>query len=146
MSLSLCLSLKEHLILQASPHGLGLSFGGLGVVALLTWRLISKRQEVKVFRKLRVMLGTGTASLSLNSINQRSHRACSDSRGWRNRLYLLMEVGEVTLQKCTWNRRYCCSSLWKIHSATVNVVAKELRLWSQTAWVQILSLNHLAVM
>lgn len=36
---------------------------------------------------------------------------CPGSKGWRNRFHFLMEVGKATLQKCMWDRRYCCSSL-----------------------------------
>lgn len=67
---------------------------------------------MEVSRKLRAMIGMGTASLSLNSISQRRHKAFPDSRRWRNRLSL-MEVGKVPLQKCKWGRRCCWNSLWK---------------------------------
>lgn len=57
---------------------------------------------MEVSMKLRAMLGMGTASLFLNSVGRRSHKACPDSRGWRNGLSSLREVGRVTLHKSQW--------------------------------------------
>lgn len=89
-------------------------------IALLTGRLSSKRQEAESAHQLRVTHRTGVVSLPPYSIDQSSHRAHPDSRGWRNRLYPSLEESQGLILEHHGDGSYHWSHLWKIQSATAS--------------------------